>query len=402
MIDCRVLPRLGDKVAVSSGGRRIIVSSAQGLQVLDVQRGMQIASADERADDLLEISANGLYATRAVLDPHRWAHSNDRLELWNIEQDSWRWLGGQLHIGGSVSFRKDDACLSVSAGSRPNVLSLPGGLSLVGDTLIGLSFWTSEGTLVDYSKRRVYGPANPRPATERSEEELALVKAIGQAPSDETPRLILADWLEGHGRDAEAGALRAGARLIALRANHDEWLRTHERALLDDAAEYQNLARSHSADAAFSGECKRAAGAMTIHGCTLASCPKTWDRLDATPSDEARRCKQCNQQVHYAEWQEDVVALARAKLRHVDGGLGVRARLVDQGDANLSSMTEQSGRRFEYLRSGGSVLEDIWKAKLRLGWLLPGGLERQYTAIAVDGTAVATVLPNEIRVYYEV
>jgi uncharacterized protein (TIGR02996 family) len=52
-------------------------------------------------------------------------------------------------------------------------------------------------------------------------EETAFVRAVHAQPLDPLPRLIFADWLDEHGRDAEAAWLRADARAAQAHPDPD-------------------------------------------------------------------------------------------------------------------------------------------------------------------------------------
>src|SRR4051794_22541559 len=52
--------------------------------------------------------------------------------------------------------------------------------------------------------------------------EIAFLRSIKEAPADNTPRLVFADWLEEHGQPERADLLRIPVELARLPENHPD------------------------------------------------------------------------------------------------------------------------------------------------------------------------------------
>lgn len=59
-------------------------------------------------------------------------------------------------------------------------------------------------------------------------QEEALWKAVAANPADALPRLVLADWMQEHGRDDEADALRATVRKVPALRHPAQWYRNQK------------------------------------------------------------------------------------------------------------------------------------------------------------------------------
>jgi len=84
-------------------------------------------------------------------------------------------------------------------------------------------------------------------------EEEALWLAVGAAPEDTLPRLVLADWLDEHGRHEEAEALRAMADRVPRRFEDGKvwgWNRLQHDPFIDSPIEHGNT-KSNVSDQEF-------------------------------------------------------------------------------------------------------------------------------------------------------
>jgi uncharacterized protein (TIGR02996 family) len=119
---------------------------------------------------------------------------------------------------------------------------------------------------------------------------LGFLRAILDAPKDQTPRLVYADWLEEQGEPrarAQAEYLRVECQLDALppKARERRKLRSRLREL----------------QAAVGNDWWRALDHSPVEECVVFAfeCPQRWDTLQPTASDEVRHCSKCNQDVYY-------------------------------------------------------------------------------------------------------
>ena len=61
--------------------------------------------------------------------------------------------------------------------------------------------------------------------TTTNDTSLALLRAVCESPDDDTPRLVLADWLEENGEPERAEFIRIGVEIAMNRADDhdDDW-----------------------------------------------------------------------------------------------------------------------------------------------------------------------------------
>ncbi len=131
--------------------------------------------------------------------------------------------------------------------------------------------------------------------------EPMFVAALRLCPSDESTRLVYADWLEEHG-DPRVGIVRDIFDLGGV-PSELAWRRIVCRAKIE-----------HSSFAHEAG------------GCGAVGCPGYWDRLAATDDAGVRECTVCSRSVHYCVELADVARCGSQLLRTVfDRGLDPRS-----------------------------------------------------------------------------
>jgi uncharacterized protein (TIGR02996 family) len=90
--------------------------------------------------------------------------------------------------------------------------------------------------------------------------EPTLLAAVQQRPSDDSARMVYADWLEQHGHDVLARFVRGTIEPAIAAISNVEW---------------------------------RAITSCDKLSCELPECPGTWNRLDLTARTRIRRCAKC-------------------------------------------------------------------------------------------------------------
>lgn len=138
-------------------------------------------------------------------------------------------------------------------------------------------------------------------------QEAALLDAL--SGGDEAARGVYADWLEGHGREAEAEYLRAEEELAAIAPYHVRWDPVTGRL--------RQLAGLTALD------WRRRVAHRALEGCELQRCPRYWSRMRSIGGDNVRICGACDRDVFYCTTLDEA-------LRRIDvgGGVVVDAALV--------------------------------------------------------------------------
>ena len=167
----------------------------------------------------------------------------------------------------------------------------------------------------------------------RVEEEVDFLREIEKSPTDETPRLIYADWLEEHG-DERADYLRLECELHRLKHLTPQFIEVSEklRAMRED----------------FDPHWLVAVGRTRVGNCaSFSECPNKWEWLIATDKPLVRFCDQCRKHVHYCSslseaqrlaWEGECVAIdsammdAKLRTRQAEG---VSEVLEDMSQATL-------------------------------------------------------------------
>jgi len=131
-------------------------------------------------------------------------------------------------------------------------------------------------------------------------EETAFLEAIRVAPTDNTLRLVYADWLDEHDR-REGTYLRVECDLAAIAPDDPQ------RTSLQDRLRTVSVGIDSSWLAAISR--------VHIENCSVSlqfQCPKRWEQLQLTRDETVRYCESCQQKVFFCETIE--VAQTHAAL----------------------------------------------------------------------------------------
>jgi uncharacterized protein (TIGR02996 family) len=132
------------------------------------------------------------------------------------------------------------------------------------------------------------------------QDEEAFLLAITQAPDDDAPRLVYADWLDERDRPG-GGFLRAECELAALDPA--------------DPRRGEVQTRLREAGGRVDPGWVAAVSRGPIEGCGVEfrlRCPRRWEHLQPTAEDGVRFCGQCRQQVFFCTTVE--VAQTHADL----------------------------------------------------------------------------------------
>lgn len=135
-------------------------------------------------------------------------------------------------------------------------------------------------------------------------DEAAFLNHLRDHPSDDTARMVYADWLEERDTDeatAKAEYLRCDAELVAFAADDPRRPAVEERirllALGIPVAWRKTVAK------------------VPVHcGVTWTACPKRWDELTQTTALGVRHCDACDQDVTYCD------DLHAAEMMAMNGG----------------------------------------------------------------------------------
>jgi uncharacterized protein (TIGR02996 family) len=121
-----------------------------------------------------------------------------------------------------------------------------------------------------------------------SQQEDPFILAILDAPEDEAPRLIYADWLEERG-DARGEYLRLDCQLAALPQ--------------DDPCFDGLVVRFRELHFQVDPRWRTAVSRSRIEKCPQFEfrCPRRWDNLQLTGNARVRFCTACRAEVHYAD-----------------------------------------------------------------------------------------------------
>jgi uncharacterized protein (TIGR02996 family) len=164
----------------------------------------------------------------------------------------------------------------------------------------------------------------------------AFIRAILAAPSNETRRLIYADWLEERG-DPRGAFLRAQVAMTHLAPGDPRRAELH--ALL------------RGAGAAIDPDWVAAVSCVPIESCGVKfrlRCPKRWQDLEPTSDEAVRFCGACRQQVFFCHSIE--VAQTHAAVGEC---IAVDPRLV---------------------RRAGDLESNIWELDVAVGLPMPDEL----------------------------